>query len=178
MIGPDRTMNFKSERNRVQYQSMGAGLIADVEIQLAVPADAAEIAQLSRVSIEHGLMWRWTPRRVLACQDDASTNVVVTRELRSLAGFGIMGYGDDRGHLLLLAVTSPKRRSGIGSALLCWLESSALTAGIGVIQVEVRSSNTDAQSFYRNNGYAEVARLANYYQGVESAVRMEKHFFA
>lgn len=153
-------------------------MIEDVEIHLAVPADAEEIAQLSRVAIEYDLAWRWTPRRVLLRQQDASTNVVVARELRSLAGFGIMEYGDDRAHLLLLAVSSSKRRSGIGSALLGWLESSALTAGIGVIQVEVRSGNADAQCFYRNNGFAEVARLANYYQGIESAVRMEKRLAA
>lgn len=153
-------------------------MIADVEIRLALPADAQQIAQLSRVAIEHGLRWRWTPARVLECQRDASTNVAVACERRSLAGFGIMSYGDDRGHLLLLAVPAPKRRRGIGSALLRWLESSALTAGIGKIQVEVRSDNAEALWFYRNSGYAEVARLADYYQGVEDGVRMERNLFA
>lgn len=153
-------------------------MIADFEIQLASPLDAPQIAQLSRVAIEHGLRWRWTPGRVLECQRDAATNVVVARERRVLAGFGIMAYGDERGHLLLLAVPASKRRRGIGSALLRWLESSALTAGIGLIQVEVRSDNEDARWFYRNHGYVDVARLANYYQGVEDGVRMEKNLHA
>ena len=65
-------------------------MISDYDISLAVPADARRVAELSRDSIEHGLEWSWTPRRVQKSVADASTNVVVAREGNRFVGFAIM----------------------------------------------------------------------------------------
>ena len=102
------------------------------------------------------------------------TNVAVARDGPRLVGFGIMDYGDNRAHLTLLAVRETARRQGVGSALLVWLEMSALTAGIEIVRAEVRWKNTEARGFYRAGGYCEGERLAGYYQGLEDAVRLEK----
>jgi ribosomal-protein-alanine N-acetyltransferase len=74
---------------------------------------------------------------------------------------------------VLLAVEPRFRKSGIGSALLKWLKSSCVTAGIQDIRLEVRAANSLAQRFYRNRGFAVVGRIPGYYDRREAAVVME-----
>ena len=149
-------------------------MLANCEVTLAVPADAIEIAALSRDAIEHGLGWSWTARRVTRSLHDASTNVAVARRSGALLGFAIMKYGDEEAHLLLLAVHAARRRQGVGAALLAWLEATARVAGIGLIRLETRAHNTAARSFYGVHGFSETGLHEGYYQGVEDAMRMAK----
>jgi len=148
----------------------------DARISLARPADARSIALLSREVIEGGLSWRWTPGRVLRSLADANTNVIVARAgaTTPLVGFAIMKYGEQEAHLLLLAVQPARRRQGVGRALLDWLETTARTAGTGVIRLETRAGNAAAHAFYQARGYVLVDQLRGYYEGVEDAVRLAK----
>ena len=104
-------------------------MIANCEITLARSSDAPLIAALSRDAIERGLNWSWTPQRVLRSMRDAATNTIVAREREMLAGFAIMKYREEDAHLLLMAVHSSRRRRGVASALLDWLEVTARVAG-------------------------------------------------
>jgi len=143
------------------------------EIRLALPQDAVRIATMSRDYVEHGLGWGWTPARVLRGIRDRATNVVVAECGADLAGFGIMKYLDDDAHLLLFAVKPEYRRRGVGSGLVTWLERTATTAGIELIFLETRATNTAAREFYAARGYRELATLPRYY-GSEDAVRIGK----
>jgi len=143
------------------------------EIRLALPQDAVRIATMSRDYVEHGLGWGWTPARVLRGIRDRATNVVVAECGADLAGFGIMKYLDDDAHLLLFAVKPEYRRRGVGSGLVTWLESTATTAGIELIFLGTRATNTAAREFYAARGYRELATLPRYY-GSEDAVRIGK----
>jgi [ribosomal protein S18]-alanine N-acetyltransferase len=149
-------------------------MIADVPIQLATRADALQIAQMSRDSIEVGLPWGWTERRVARAIQDPEMNVVVVREAGRVAGFGIMGYLQDDAHLLLLAVRQERRRSGIASAILVWLEQVAQAAGASRIRVESRQDNMPARSFYNEHGYHERAIRKRMYSGAADGVMLEK----
>jgi [ribosomal protein S18]-alanine N-acetyltransferase len=149
-------------------------LITDREIRLAAPGDAPAIAVMSRDLIEQGLGWRWTPRRILQSIRDPTTNVAVSCERGQLAGFGIMKYDDQDAHLNLLAVLPRYRRTGVGGALMSWLENCALTAGIGTIYLEARATNTQARSFYKHRGYREMALVSRYYWGREDGVQIAK----
>jgi len=148
-------------------------MIDACEIRLALPADAARIAAMSRDFVEDGLGWGWTPARVERSIRDRATNVVVAEAGIDLAGFGIMKYLDDDAHLLLFAVKPAYRRRGVGTALLVWLETSAAIAGIELIFLEARATNGSARAFYRAHGYRELAVLPRYY-GREDAVRIGK----
>jgi ribosomal-protein-alanine N-acetyltransferase len=148
-------------------------MIAAPPIRLALPSDALRISELSRDAIEYGLPWSWTPRRVRTSVRDAATNVAVAGA-QELLGFGIMKYGDEDAHLLLLAVASSSRRHGVGTALLRWLEESARVCGLRAIHLELRRGNTTAQAFYARHGYTRTGWVAGYYQGVEDAVQMAK----
>ena len=153
-------------------------MISNLTLRLATRTDAPGIARLSRDRIEQGLGWSWTTPRVLRSVLDAQTNVVVAHDAASMLGFGIMKYGDDEAHLLLLAVRPESSRLGVGSALVAWLERSALTAGIGQVYLEARISNAAARAFYARLGYHEVQTLPGYYAGREACVRLARDLWA
>jgi GNAT superfamily N-acetyltransferase len=94
-----------------------------ITIRLAQRADAPGIAALSRVAIEHGLPWRWTPERVRRSISDSATNVIVAHLGEEPVGFAAMKYGEDTAHLLLMAVRRDARRQGVGRAMVRWLEA-------------------------------------------------------
>lgn len=141
----------------------------------AVPADAYEIAVMSRYLIEIGLRgWSWHPDRVIKAIRARETQVLAAEVKGSLAGFAIMEFGDARAHLSLLAVKPAHQRRGIGRQMMDWLEASALTCGLSTIELEFRVSNLNARGFYLGLGYTESKHLAGYYQGTETALRMAR----
>lgn len=149
-------------------------MIFQHDIDLARTTDALAIAELSRDAIEYGLAWRWTARRVMRCIHDADTNVVVVRQGIGVAAFAIMQYGEEEAHVALLAVRAARRRTGMGAALMNWLEITARVAGIKAIRLEVRMTNPGGMAFYRRLGFEESGVATGYYEGVEDAVRMLK----
>ena len=149
-------------------------MIADVTVRLATPADAMDIAAMSRDYIEYGLPWRWRPDRVAAAIINPDTNAVVVGERGALAAFGIMSYADADAHLLLIAVRSASQRTGVGSAVLLWLEAVARTAGATRIQVEARKENEAARNFYSEHGYHERLIKKAMYSGIADGIRLEK----
>jgi ribosomal-protein-alanine N-acetyltransferase len=144
------------------------------QIELALSADAAQIAELSRVTIEQGLPWSWTQERVRRCTRDRNVNTIVARLGAQVIGFAIMKYGEEEASLLLFGVDPAFRRQRIGSELLEWLEVTAKTAGIRAIRLEARHDNQVASAFYRHHGFAEIGVVHGYYQGLEDAVRYLK----
>jgi len=149
-------------------------MIDACEIRLAMLCDAERIAVMSRDFIEHGLGWSWDAARVARRIRQRETNVVVAESGAELVGFGLMQYLDDQAHLLLFGVEPIYRRQGIGSELLGWLETCAITAGIELIFLESRVTNAEARGFYSAQGYRELAVMPRYYSGREDAVRMGK----
>jgi len=144
-------------------------------IRLATPADAYEIAVMSRYLIEVGLRgWSWAPERV-AKAVRAEGTLAIAADVRShLVGFAIMEFGEVQAHLSLLAVKPAYQRCGIGRALVAWLEESALTAGITTFTLELRANNYGARSFYRLLGFKEQSYMPGYYRGVETALKMSR----
>lgn len=149
-------------------------MIANVAIRLATPADAAGIASMSRDHIEQGLPWRWRRERVAAAIAKPDTNAVVVGDHGALTAFGIMSYRDADAHLLLLAVRRSNQRTGVGSAVLRWLEAVALTVGAERILVEARRDNVAARNFYNEHGYHERSITKAMYAVLTDGIRFEK----
>jgi ribosomal-protein-alanine N-acetyltransferase len=145
---------------------------AAITLRPAAPVDAHAIALMSREYIEHGLGWRYDPPRVLRAIRRPDTMVLLACEREVPVGFAVMEFGDERAHLVLLAVRPTHRRRGIARRLLEWMLESALTAGIASVHLELRSGNEAAQRFYRALGFAETVVLPRYYGGREAALRM------
>ncbi|MFN7085032.1 MAG: GNAT family N-acetyltransferase [Burkholderiales bacterium] len=148
---------------------------AKITLRLAQPADAYEIAVMSRYLIEIGLRgWSWHPERVAKAIRARHTIALAAEVGGKLAGFAIMEFGDSRAHLALLAVKPTHQRCGIGTRMMAWLEESALTAGIETITLELRANNFGGRGFYHALGYREAAFIPGYYQGAETALRMSR----
>lgn len=140
-------------------------------IRRAKRSDIDQIAHLSRLEIEGGLNWSWTPKRLLRYCALASTNAYVAEIDGKFAGFSIASLGDVRAHLVLLAVEPRYRKRGVGLELLNWQITAAQTAGLTDMSLEVRVANRVAQLFYASVGFMRIRLLPNYYCGVEDAVR-------
>ena len=141
---------------------------------LARPSDAREIAEMSRDLIEQGLTWSWTPARVQHFISKPESSVVVARRERRIAAFAIMHFGDEVAHLNLLAVAPEHRRQGLGRQLMEWLTASAIEAGVFRINLELRTNNDAARTFYQYLGFDQLGVVQGYYQGREAALRMSR----
>src|SRR3954464_11702828 len=100
-----------------------------ITIRLAEPRDAQAIAMMSRDFIEAGLGWKYDAARVMRAIRDRETLAVVACDgarpastaskaalstpAAAVSGFAIMEFGEERAHLVLLAVRPSHRRSGI-----------------------------------------------------------------
>ena len=153
-----------------------------ITIRLAEPRDAQAVALMSRDFIESGLGWKYDPARVLKAIRDRETLAIVACEggkpaapvrgaapaaRDALAGFAIMELGEERAHLVLLAVRPSHRRIGIGQRMLEWLLESARVAGMASVHLELRAGNDAARRFYRAMGFYETVLVPGYYRGVE-----------
>jgi [ribosomal protein S18]-alanine N-acetyltransferase len=157
-----------------------------ITIRPAEPRDAQAIATMSRDFIESGLGWKYDAARVMRAMRDRDTLAVVACEGAKsaaassnrgmVAGFAIMEFGDERAHLVLLAVRPSHRRLGIGQRMLDWLLESARVAGMASIHLELRAGNDAARRFYRAMGFYETVLVPGYYRAgegrKEGALRM------
>ena len=144
----------------------------NVELALANDRDARPLALLARVRIEGGGGGGYRPPRIAALIRDTDTVTLVARTHAQPIGFAVMRYGDERAHLILLAVEREHQRRGIGRRLIEWLLESAYVAGIASVHIELRAANAPAYAFYRALGFSETIRVPGYYRGRESALRM------
>src|SRR5271154_3520395 len=129
---------------------------------LARPADARDIAEMSRDLIEQGLTWYWTPDRVQHFITGPESSVVVARRERHIAAFAIMHFGDEVAHLNLLAVAPEHRRQGLGRQLMDWLTATATEAGVFRINLELRTHNEHARIFYEYLGFDQLGVVQGY----------------
>jgi ribosomal-protein-alanine N-acetyltransferase len=76
------------------------------------------------------------------------------------AGFWIMA---DEAHIINIAVRELYRRKGIGELLLISIIDLAIELNAKLITLEVRASNTAAQSLYYKYGFTEIGSRRGYY---------------
>jgi ribosomal-protein-alanine N-acetyltransferase len=143
-----------------------------ISVRLAGQRDAQAIALMSRDLVETGLGWKYDAARVLKAIRDTETLTPIACDRGRLAGVAIMEFGDERAHLVLLAVRPSQRRMGIGRHLVDWLVESARAAGIASVHLELRAGNEAARGFYRAVGFDETIVVPGYYRGREAALRM------
>jgi len=153
------------------WQNPGMNL-AGTTLRLARRSDAPTLAAMSRDLIETGLGWHYRTERIGQLLENADTVSLVASENARTAGFAIMTLGEERAHLVLLAVRPDHQRRGIGRRMSHWLVETAVAAGIATLHVELRAQNKAAYMFYRALGYEQTLRVSGYYRGRETAIRM------
>jgi ribosomal-protein-alanine N-acetyltransferase len=144
----------------------------NIVIDFARPSDAETLAAMSRDLIEAGLGWVYRTERFARFITHDETVALVARAHGLPVGFAVMEFGDERAHLVVLAVAPKYQRGGIARRLIAWLLESALTAGVTSVHVELRADNEPAFALYRAMGFSETLRIPGYYRGREAAIRM------
>jgi ribosomal-protein-alanine N-acetyltransferase len=82
---------------------------------------------------------------------------------REVVGYGVLKILWREADLLNLAIAAPWRRRGLGRFLVTTLLQSALRHGASEVFLEVRESNTEAQTLYRQMGFEVVGERKAYY---------------
>lgn len=101
----------------------------------------------------------------------------VAREDGALVAFAVVMPAVDEIHLLVIGVAPERQRSGLGAAMLEFVQAAARAAGMVRMLLEVRPSNGNALAFYRRHGFAEIGRRRAYYpagEGREDAIVMAR----
>ena len=104
----------------------------------------------------------WTAAQCLAMLSMPGAWLSLARIDGRPAGFALSRAVADEAELLLLAVTSAARRSGIGSSLIGRTISLARERGADKLHLEVRHNNPAFQ-FYMNSGFTIAGRRPSYY---------------
>ncbi len=127
------------------------------------PLCAADLAYVAALEAEIHLA-PWTMgnfRDALAAGYSAR---VAEREFRIVA-YGVLMLAPGEAQVLNLSVVPDARRAGLGRALLRHFVDDAMRLHADQIFLEVRTSNVVAIALYESEGFAPVARRADYYPG-------------
>jgi len=106
-----------------------------------------------------GLLGRLRPR----FNNHPSNNEAPPKAREYIYGFTGLWLLAGEAHITNIAVRENYRRQGMGELLLISLIDLAIELGAKLITLEVRASNTDAQSLYAKYGFVQVGLRHGYY---------------
>lgn len=95
---------------------------------------------------------------------------VVAEHSDRIVGYGGLMVVDDDVHVNTLAAVRPGPVPAIGTRLMLCLVDRGLESGAAHLSLEVRSSNRQAQEFYRKFGMAPVGVRKHYYQDDDALI--------
>jgi len=138
------------------------------------PADVKEVRAIEKDSFPSP----WPRRVFMRALKSSDARFFTAFSDGKVVGYAGMRLGDCA-HIVNLAVHRDYRRGKIGSRLLSLLLEVAATHGAMSVTLEVRASNTIAQTMYRKFGFAPVAiRKGYYWRENEDAIIMAKEIGA
>ena len=106
----------------------------------------------------------WTAPQCAGLLPMAGVWLSLARDDDAVVGFALGRIVRDEAELLLLAVHRSSQGKGVGQMLLDRFAAVAASKGAEQLHLEVREGN-HAVSLYSRNGYREVGRRRNYYNG-------------
>jgi ribosomal-protein-alanine N-acetyltransferase len=139
-------------------------------IRPMVHADLQQVSQLEQNIFPDP----WSLRSFNESLDEERVGAWVTTCRDQVIGYMITLWVEDEIHILNLAVSPNFQRQGLASRMLTTLEDLAVGHGSHNFWLEVRSSNTIAQQFYRRHGFIQIGSRQNYYRNKEDALIMAK----
>lgn len=144
-----------------------------LRITPARPQDLAPLLALEEAAFPGDRM----SRRALARNIQSPTLAfLVAWENEVLLGHALIAFrkGSTLARLYSLAVRPGATGRGLGRKLLAAGEASAQSRGADRLRLEVRADNDAAIRLYETSGYALFARIPDYYEDGEAALRYEK----
>ena len=139
----------------------------------ARPTDLDALAALEEAAFPGDRM----SRRALAHNTKSpSLSFLVARDGKTLVGHALLAFrkGSSLARLYSLAVLPSEAGQGLGRKLLKAAEREARRRGADRLRLEVRADNKAAIRLYETGNYNPLARVADYYEDGEAALRYEK----
>lgn len=102
------------------------------------------------------------------------SDILYVAEKKGIIGYILANNKEEKTKLNSLGMIQSHRKKGIGSKLLKKTEKEAIENKSKEIVLEVRETNIEAFSFYKQHGFQEKKVIENYYRDGENAIKMKK----
>lgn len=112
----------------------------------------------------------WSARVFFDELGHANRSYVVAAKDDEILGYGGFMLVESDAHITTLGVAPGRRRRKLGTRILLALVERAVGRGARHLTLEVRATNTDAQSLYERFGFSPVGKRKGYYQGEDAIV--------
>lgn len=126
--------------------------------------DLAAVMRVMQDSFDPAFGEAWTAPQCAGLLPMAGVWLSLVRQDEAVIGFALGRIVRDEAELLLLAVHRSSQGKGVGQMLLDRFGAVAASKGAEQLHLEVREGN-HAVRLYSRNGYREVGRRRNYYNG-------------
>ena len=100
------------------------------------------------------------PGKVISEKLKVDDLIFVVEHEKQIIGACIAGYDGHRGWLYAVAVSPSSRRGGVGSKLIKHTLAHLKSLGCEKINIQIRSTNTKVESFYKSLGFIAEDRLS------------------
>ena len=145
---------------------------ADILIEPADPGDFDRIWEIELCSFDEP----WSRESLREELDNPYCAGFAAWEGTEIVGYVLLRRVFDEWTIMNIAVYPARRRKGVASALLRFVERTAHEVGITRLTLEVHEKNDHAKRLYATHGYQAVGYRPGYYdQGRSGAVIMDRY---
>jgi len=115
----------------------------------------------------------WTRSQFKAEISNPYCHYMVAKKANKVIGYIGFVSVEDEGYITNVAVDYMYQRKGVGTLLMTHIFETAIKLGVMRLFLDVRSSNTNAQRFYRKFSFSEISVRRRYYSdNLEDAIVM------
>ncbi|HYW15707.1 MAG TPA: ribosomal protein S18-alanine N-acetyltransferase [Allosphingosinicella sp.] len=139
-------------------------MTGDIAVTEGGPSDLGAVMRVMEDSFDPAFGEAWTAPQCAGLLPMAGVWLSLARQDETVVGFALGRIVRDEAELLLLAVHRTSQGKGVGRMLLDRFDAVAASKGAEQLHLEVREGN-HAVRLYSRNGYREVGRRRNYYNG-------------
>ena len=140
-----------------------------IDIAEGGAADLEAVMRVMEDSFDPAFGEAWTSPQCAGLLPMKGVWLSLARQDEAVIGFALGRIVANEAELLLLAVRRTSQGQGVGQMLLDRFASVAASKGAEQLHLEVRQGN-HAISLYSRNGYREVGRRRNYYNGRDGQI--------
>lgn len=134
-------------------------------ISWMIRRDMAEVQQIEDSSFPNP----WTETEFITCLRNRDCIGMVVIDDDVVIGFMIYELHKTRLHLLSMAVRPSHRRRGVATEMIQKLTSKLCFGRRGMIALEIRESNLEAQLLFRKLGFRATRVLRDFYEETNEA---------
>ena len=171
----EKIFNFFTPIQEVEQETIVSAPPTVYEIRPLTDKQLKEVLKLNLRCFKAGENYtKYTFSYLLSEPNSLSYRVVTPTEQMVAFIFVMTSKENGTGHITTIGVAPEHRRRGLANKLLSHAEDALRKRNIGVVMLEVRTSNSAAQNLYREFGYSIVQRLTKYYNNGEDGFLMLK----